>query len=80
MQGARATAPHQDCDAEEHADAGLGPCAPIGDAAAAKQAAEYWRFGPKAFKNLYNVRDPDQIEVHLSKHVGQRMEGELAVA
>jgi F420-dependent hydroxymycolic acid dehydrogenase len=34
----------------------------VGDAAAAKQAAEYWRFGPKAFKNLYNVRDPDQIE------------------
>jgi alkanesulfonate monooxygenase SsuD/methylene tetrahydromethanopterin reductase-like flavin-dependent oxidoreductase (luciferase family) len=30
----------------------------VGDQAAAKQAAEYWRFGPKAWKSLYDVRDP----------------------
>ena len=30
----------------------------VGDQAAARQAAEYWRFGPKAFKGLYNVPIP----------------------
>ncbi len=34
----------------------------VGDQAAAKQAAELWRFGPKAWKGLYNVVDPRQIE------------------
>ena len=34
----------------------------VGDQAAARQAAEYWRFGPKAFKGLYNVPDPGKIE------------------
>ncbi|MDR3533505.1 MAG: hypothetical protein P4L90_23465 [Rhodopila sp.] len=34
----------------------------IGDQAAAKQAAELWRFGPKAFKTLYNVPSPVQIQ------------------
>ncbi len=34
----------------------------VGDQAAARQAAEYWRFGPKAFKSLYNVSDPSEIE------------------
>jgi alkanesulfonate monooxygenase SsuD/methylene tetrahydromethanopterin reductase-like flavin-dependent oxidoreductase (luciferase family) len=33
-----------------------------GDEAAAKQAAELWRFGPKAFKTLYNVPSPSEIE------------------
>ena len=26
------------------------------------KAAEFWRFGPKAFKMLYNVRDPAEIQ------------------
>jgi len=34
----------------------------VGDQAAAKQAAEYWRFGPKAWKSLYDVRDPAAIQ------------------
>jgi len=34
----------------------------VGDQAAAKQAAEYWRFGPKSWKSLYNVQDPEKIE------------------
>jgi TAT-translocated FGD2 family F420-dependent dehydrogenase len=34
----------------------------VGDQADARQAAEYWRFGPKAFKGLYNMPDPAQIE------------------
>jgi len=29
---------------------------------AAKQAAQFWRFGPKAFKSYYNVVDPGKIE------------------
>jgi TAT-translocated FGD2 family F420-dependent dehydrogenase len=34
----------------------------VGDEAAAKQAAEYWRFGPKAWKSLFDVPDPAAIE------------------
>lgn len=34
----------------------------VGGEADAKQAAELWRFGPKAFKSLYNVRDPAEIQ------------------
>lgn len=34
----------------------------VGDEAAAKQAAEYWRFGPKAWKSLFDVRDPAAIQ------------------
>ncbi len=34
----------------------------VGDNAAAKQAAELWRFGPKAFKTLYNVPSPAEIQ------------------
>jgi TAT-translocated FGD2 family F420-dependent dehydrogenase len=34
----------------------------VGDANDARKAAEYWRFGPKAFKTLYNVRDPAEIQ------------------
>ncbi len=34
----------------------------VGDEAAAKQAAEYWRFGPKAWKSLFDVRDPATIQ------------------
>jgi len=34
----------------------------VGDQAEAKQAAELWRFGPKAWKSLYDVRDPAAIQ------------------
>jgi alkanesulfonate monooxygenase SsuD/methylene tetrahydromethanopterin reductase-like flavin-dependent oxidoreductase (luciferase family) len=34
----------------------------VGDDAAARQAAELWRFGPKAFKTFYDVRNPAEIE------------------
>jgi hypothetical protein len=34
----------------------------VGDDTDARKAAEFWRFGPKAFKTLYNVRDPAEIQ------------------
>jgi len=34
----------------------------VGDKVDARAAAELWRFGPKAFKSYYNVRDPSRIE------------------
>ena len=34
----------------------------VGDQQAADQAAEFWRFGPKAFKTLYNVQSPAEIQ------------------
>ena len=34
----------------------------VGDQHAADQAAEFWRFGPKAFKTLYNVKSPAEIQ------------------
>jgi TAT-translocated FGD2 family F420-dependent dehydrogenase len=34
----------------------------VGDRAAARQAAEFWRFGPKAFKTLYDVPSPVDIQ------------------
>lgn len=34
----------------------------VGDKNDAEAAAELWRFGPKAFKTLYNVRDPGKIQ------------------
>ena len=34
----------------------------VGDQAAATRAAEFWRFGPKAFKTLYNVPSPVDIQ------------------
>ena len=34
----------------------------VGDRQSANQAAEFWRFGPKAFKTLYNVPSPTEIQ------------------
>jgi hypothetical protein len=34
----------------------------VGDQQVAKQAAELWRFGPKAWKGLYNVPSPKEIQ------------------
>jgi G6PDH family F420-dependent oxidoreductase len=34
----------------------------VGGEDEAKKAAELWRFGPKAFKKYYNVRDPEEIQ------------------
>jgi F420-dependent hydroxymycolic acid dehydrogenase len=34
----------------------------VGDSNTARQAAELWRFGPKAFKTLYNVPSPADIQ------------------
>lgn len=34
----------------------------VGDQAEARQAAELWRFGPRAFKGLYNLRSPVEIQ------------------
>ncbi len=33
-----------------------------GDQQDAQNAAELWRFGPKAFKTYYNVQDPKDIQ------------------
>jgi hypothetical protein len=33
-----------------------------GDKADAEKAANLWRFGPKAFKKYYNIRDPQEIQ------------------
>jgi F420-dependent hydroxymycolic acid dehydrogenase len=41
----------------------------VGDNQDAKQAAELWRFGPKAFQTYYNIRDPKEIQ--------QRAEAEI---
>jgi hypothetical protein len=34
----------------------------VGDQTETESAAELWRFGPKAFKTYYNVRDPEEIQ------------------
>jgi TAT-translocated FGD2 family F420-dependent dehydrogenase len=34
----------------------------VGDKGDAERAAELWRFGPKAFKTYYNIRDPKEIQ------------------
>jgi alkanesulfonate monooxygenase SsuD/methylene tetrahydromethanopterin reductase-like flavin-dependent oxidoreductase (luciferase family) len=34
----------------------------FGEKKDAEAAAELWRFGPKAFKSYYNVRDPEEIQ------------------
>jgi F420-dependent hydroxymycolic acid dehydrogenase len=44
----------------------------VGDQAAAHQAGELWRFGPKAFKGLYNV--PSPVEIQQKAMAGTPME------
>jgi F420-dependent hydroxymycolic acid dehydrogenase len=44
-------------------------CIVVGDQRDAQQAAEKWRFLPKAFKKYYNIPDPGAVE--------QRAEAEL---
>jgi len=34
----------------------------VGGTAEARQAAELWRFGPKAFKGYFDIRDPEVIQ------------------
>jgi len=34
----------------------------VGDKTAAQKPAELWRFGPKAFTQYFNVRDPEKIQ------------------
>lgn len=41
----------------------------VGDQSAARQAAELWRFGPKAFKGYENNPDPVSIQQHADKEI-----------
>jgi TAT-translocated FGD2 family F420-dependent dehydrogenase len=41
----------------------------VGDRKDAEQAAELWRFGPKAFTEYFNVRDPQEIKYRADKEV-----------
>jgi hypothetical protein len=41
----------------------------VGEQKEAEQAAELWRFGPKAFKSYYNVRDPQTIQQRANAEV-----------
>jgi TAT-translocated FGD2 family F420-dependent dehydrogenase len=41
----------------------------VGDKRDAERAAELWRFGPKAFKSYYNVRDPKEIQQRADSEV-----------
>ena len=41
----------------------------VGDQNEARAAAELWRFGPKAFKEYYNIRDPQTIQQRADKEV-----------
>ena len=34
----------------------------VGGKTEAQEATQLWRFGPKGFKTLYNVRDPAEIQ------------------
>jgi F420-dependent hydroxymycolic acid dehydrogenase len=34
----------------------------VGDKKDAEEAAEFWRFGPKAWKPYFNIRDPKTIQ------------------
>jgi TAT-translocated FGD2 family F420-dependent dehydrogenase len=41
----------------------------VGDQSEARAAAELWRFGPKAFKEYYNIRDPQTIQQRADKEI-----------
>src|SRR5581483_9041616 len=41
----------------------------VGDRKEAEAAAELWRFGPKAFKSYYNIRDPQTIQQRADSEV-----------
>jgi F420-dependent hydroxymycolic acid dehydrogenase len=41
----------------------------VGGKSEAEKAAELWRFGPKAFKTYYNIRDPQTIQDRADKEV-----------
>jgi F420-dependent hydroxymycolic acid dehydrogenase len=41
----------------------------VGNQQDAQQAAELWRFGPKAFTEYYNIRDPKTIQERADKEV-----------
>ena len=41
----------------------------VGGKADAEKAAELWRFGPKAFKSYYNIRDPKEIQQRANSEV-----------
>jgi alkanesulfonate monooxygenase SsuD/methylene tetrahydromethanopterin reductase-like flavin-dependent oxidoreductase (luciferase family) len=52
----------------------------VGDKNEAQQAAEFWRFLPKAFKEYYNVTDPAEIQQHAEGEVPlEQVYGEWAV-
>jgi F420-dependent hydroxymycolic acid dehydrogenase len=41
----------------------------VGDKKDAESAVELWRFGPRAFKSYYNVRDPEEIQRRADREV-----------
>jgi F420-dependent hydroxymycolic acid dehydrogenase len=41
----------------------------VGDEKAAREAAELWRFIPKAFRKYYNIKDPAAIEQEAGKEL-----------
>jgi hypothetical protein len=41
----------------------------VGDKKDAEQAAELWRFGPKAFKTYYNIPSPQTIQDRAKKEI-----------
>lgn len=41
----------------------------VGNKSEAEKAAELWRFGPKAFKSYYNIRDPQSIQERAEKEI-----------
>ena len=55
----------------------MPPYVVVGGEADAQKAAELWRFGPRAFRSLYNVRDPAEIQrrAEASTPIGQVVKG-----
>lgn len=41
----------------------------VGDRKAAAEAAELWRFGPKAFETYYNISDPQEIQQRAEREI-----------